>query len=229
MPGFRNNFVEVIGVSLMFLKENDVILFQGDSVTDCGRNRDNLFDLGVGYPLVISSLLYHRFADLNLTFLNKAVSGDRVENLTARWKADCLELSPKPTVVSILIGINDVWRRYDSDSPCSLEKFTEGYRGLLTDIKEKLGARIVMLEPFVNPYPDDRKAWREDLDPKLQAVRALATEFGAVLVPLDGAFAAAYARHPEGYYSADGVHPSYAGHGLIASEWLRALKIPLEK
>ena len=211
----------------MLLKKNDVILFQGDSVTDCGRNRENFYDLGVGYPLLISSMLAHRFNDLNLTFINRGVSGDRTTEMLARFDKDCLALEPKPTVVSILIGINDVWRRYDANMPTTLETYKKQYHAMLTDIKEKLGARIIMMEPFVLPVLDDRKAWREDLDPKLQAVRELALEFDATLVPLDGAFAAAYVRKPGAYYSADGVHPSYAGHGLIADEWCRAAGITL--
>ena len=211
----------------MLLKKNDVIVFQGDSVTDCGRARDNFYDLGVGYPLIISSLLFHKYRDLNLTFINRAVGGDRTTEMLARFQADCLDLDPKPTVVSILIGINDVWRRYDANNPTTAETFERQYRAMLSDIKEKLDARIIMLEPFVLPNPEDRKAWREDLDPKLQIVRKLALEFGATLVPLDGAFAAAYVQRPGSYYSADGVHPSYAGHGLIADEWCRAVGVDL--
>lgn len=211
----------------MLLQKNDVILFQGDSVTDCGRARDNFYDLGVGYPLIVSSLLFHKLADYNLTFINRAVSGDRTTEMMARWDADCLKLDPKPTVVSILIGINDVWRRYDSDRPTSVDTFYTQYRSMLQSVKDTFGARLMLLEPFVLPNPEDRKAWREDLDPKLQAVRELAREFEATLVPLDGAFAAAYVKRPGTYYSADGVHPSYAGHGLIASEWCRAAGIQL--
>lgn len=211
----------------MLLQKNDVVLFQGDSVTDCGRARDNFYDLGVGYPLVISSVLSYMLADYNLTFINRGVSGDRTTEMMARWDGDCLNLDPKPTVVSILIGINDVWRRYDSNNPTSVETFEAQYRSMLQSIKDKLGARIIMLEPFCLPNPEDRKAWREDLDPKLRVVRELAVEFGATLVPLDGAFAAAYAKQPGTYYSADGVHPTYAGHGLIAAEWCRAAGIKL--
>ena len=211
----------------MLLKENDVILFQGDSVTDCGRARDNYYDLGVGYPLVVSSILSHKLADYHLTFVNRAVSGDRTTEMMARWEDDCLNLDPKPTVVSILIGINDVWRRYDAGNPTTVETFKEQYRSMLASVKEKFDARILMLEPFCLPNPEDRKTWREDLDPKLQAVRELALEFGATLVPLDGAFAAAYVKRPGTYYSADGVHPSYAGHGLIAAEWCRAAGVEL--
>ncbi len=205
----------------MLIKPNDVILFQGDSVTDCGRNRESLHDLGKGYPLITASLLMHRLRDLNLTFINKGISGNRVRDLEKRWKEDCIDL--KPTVVSILIGINDVWRRYDSNDPTDARSFESGYRNILTQIKDKLDARIIILEPFVNPFPGDRKNWREDLDPKLDAVRRLSSEFNALLIPLDSIFASAYQEKPEGYYAADGVHPSHAGHGMISEEWIKAI------
>lgn len=206
----------------MFFKENDVVLFQGDSVTDCGRNREDLYDLGVGYPLVISSLLYHKLAGMNVTFLNKGISGNRSCDLVARWKEDCLDL--KPTVVSIMIGINDTWRGFDSNDPTSCEAYEANYRKILEQTAA-LGARIIMMEPYVLPNPEDRKAWRADLDPKIQVCRHLAKEFGAILVPTDGLMNAGFIATPDTYYSKDGVHPTYAGHGLIAEGWCRAIGI----
>ncbi len=208
----------------MFFKENDIVLFQGDSVTDCGRNRSDYYDLGVGYPLIISSLLYHKHCDKNITFLNRAVSGDVSKQMLARWEDDFVAL--KPTVVSILIGINDTWRRYDGTNvTTSAEQFEANYRACLDKAKE-LGCRIVMLEPFSLPIIQERVDWRIDLDPKIAVVRKLAKEYGAVLVPTDGLMNAGFvaAPNPE-YYSKDGVHPTYAGHGLIAEAWLKAVGI----
>lgn len=208
----------------MFFKENDVVLFQGDSVTDCGRARENLYDLGVGYPMIISSLLMHKLAGMNIKFINKGISGNRSIDLVNRWQEDCVDL--KPTVVSILIGINDTWRRFDNNDETTAEQFEANYRKILDETK-KLGARIIMIEPFVNPYPDDRKAWREDLDKKIHVVRKLAKEYGAILVPTDGIMNAGFAVTPDNYYSADGVHPSYAGHGLVAEAWCKAVGIDI--
>lgn len=209
----------------MLLQKNDVVLFQGDSITDCGRNRDNLYDLGIGYPLVVSSLLYSKLPELNLKFINKGISGDRVYDLRNRWQQDCLDL--KPTVVSILIGINDTWRRYDNNTVSEIKDFTECYHSLLTDVKEKLGARIIIMEPFLVPNAQEKKIWREDLDPRIQAVRDLAIEFDATFVPLDGPFTAAYIKNKGNYLSDDGVHPSYAGHGLIAQQWCKAVGVSI--
>lgn len=210
----------------MFFKENDVVLFQGDSVTDCGRHRENLYDLGTGYPLIISSLLMHKLCGMNVRFINKGISGNRVCDLVERWQEDCMDL--KPTVVSILIGINDTWRKFDSNDETTTEAFEAGYRKILDDTK-KLTDRIILMEPFVHPYPDDRKAWRADLDPKIQVVRKLAKEYGAILVPTDGAVNAGFVAAPEKYYSEDGVHPTYAGHGLVAEAWCKAVGIELVK
>lgn len=208
----------------MFFKENDVVLFQGDSVTDCGRNRENLYDLGAGYPMIVSSILYHKLAGMNVKFINKGISGNRTCDLVGRWKEDCLDL--KPTVVSILIGINDTWRKFDNNDETTVEQYEANYRKILDDVK-KIGARIILMEPFVNPYPADRREWRVDLDPKIHVVRRLAKEYGAILVPTDGLINAGFAATPDDYYSADGVHPTYAGHGLIASAWCKAVGIDI--
>ncbi len=207
---------------LMLIKQNDVILFQGDSITDCGRSRENLNDLGRGYPMMIASWLSAQYPELNLRFINRGVSGDRVRNLRARWDEDCLKLNP--TVVSILIGINDCWRRYDRNDPTSPEEFERDYRYILDQVKEHTSARIILCEPFVLPVPEDRRAWREDLDPKIHVVRDLAREFNALLLPLDGIFSSASTlREPE-FWAPDGVHPTQAGHALITREWLKLVR-----
>lgn len=205
----------------MILKANDIILFQGDSVTDCGRNRNDGTSQGYGYPMIVTSLLLHKYKEFNLTFYNKGISGDRVKDLENRWQEDCIDL--KPTIVSILIGINDVWRRYDSNDPTSPENFERSYRNILSRIKNELNSKIIIMDPFVIPFPEDRKTWREDLDPKLEIVRGLAAEFGAVRIPLDNLFAEGFKTNPGGYYAPDGVHPSLAGHGLISHELLKVL------
>ncbi|MFD3261265.1 SGNH/GDSL hydrolase family protein [Paenibacillus lentus] len=203
----------------MFLKQDDVILFQGDSITDAGRDYSDYSSLGHGYPLLIAGRLGHRYPEKNLTVLNRGISGNRAVDLQERWNEDCLAL--KPTVVSIYIGINDTWRRYDNGSVTTSQQFESSYRDLLERTTKSLDARLVLVEPFVLPHPEDRKGWREDLDPKIQVVRQLAREFGALLVSLDGLFAAACSKAEPSYWAGDGVHPSPAGHELIADAWLR--------
>ena len=203
------------------LRSGMKILFQGDSITDCSRGREgpNVRPLGGGYVFMIASLLGARHADLGLTFVNRGISGNRVKDLETRWEADCISL--KPDLVSILIGINDTWRRFDGNDPTSTEAFRDSCRALLERTRERLDAAIVICEPFVLPVPADREAWREDLDPKIAAARALAREFKAVYVPFDGMFAAASTTVDPAYWAADGVHPTDTGHALMAEEWIR--------
>ncbi|WP_405078787.1 SGNH/GDSL hydrolase family protein [Paenibacillus chitinolyticus] len=203
----------------------ELLLFQGDSITDTGRDRDNHADLGKGYVQMIAGLFGAACPGNRVTFLNKGISGNRVKDLQNRWQQDCIDL--KPDWVTLCIGINDCWRRYDRNDPTSLETFAAGYRQLMTRTTEETAARIVLMEPFVLPVPEDRKAWREDLDPKIGVVRELAREFGARLVPLDGLFARASTEAPASYWAPDGVHPSAAGHGLIARAWLDTMKVKL--
>ncbi|MDF2651864.1 MAG: family lipase [Paenibacillus sp.] len=202
-------------------KQGDIVLFQGDSITDAGRVRENPSDLGKGYALMTSALFGSSYPEQQVTFLNRGISGNRVKDLRSRWEQDCIELGP--SWVSIYIGINDCWRRYDRNDPTSVEQFEEGYRELLVRTKEELGAKLIMIEPFVLPVPEDRKLWREDLDPKINVVRELAREFGALLVPLDGIFSQASMLAPSSFWAPDGVHPSPAGHALIAKAWLKAV------
>ena len=206
----------------MVIKDNSVVLFQGDSVTDAGRDRDDINSFGQGYPLMAASMFAANHPTMNVTFINKGVSGDRTTELMARWQEDCIDL--KPDVVSILIGINDCWRRFDNNNPMWEDDFHYNYKSLLTQVKEKLNAKIILMEPFLLPYPEDRKQWRVDLDPKIHKVRELAKEFNAIYIPLDGIFAQMSVGKEDGFWSADGVHPSDAGHALIAKNWLKAVE-----
>lgn len=199
-----------------------VVLFQGDSVTDCGRGWDNPVGMGTGYAMLAASFFQARYPEAGVRFINRGISGFRVRDLKGRWQEDCLDL--KPTVVSILIGINDTWRRYDSNDPTSVEQFETDYRDILMQTRRNLDAQIVLMEPFVLPHPEDRNAWREDLDPKIHVVRTLAREYGAALIPLDGLFAQACTRQVPEYWAADGVHPTAAGHALIAQAWLETVE-----
>ena len=201
-------------------EDQSLVLFQGDSITDAGRSRENLNDLGAGYPALVAAWYSALYPRKRVRFLNRGISGNRAADLRARWTADCLDL--RPAWVSILIGINDTWRRYDSNDPTSAETYRENYQAILSAARG-IGARILMLEPFVLPVPADRRGWRVDLDPKIQAARDLAVEFDAVYVPLDGMFAAAAVQREAAFWLPDGVHPSAEGHALIAQAWLKAV------
>jgi acyl-CoA thioesterase I len=197
------------------------VLFQGDSITDAGRARDNDAALGSGYANMVAAWFDMLHPELHVGFLNRGISGNRARDLRARWQEDCLDL--KPDWVSIMIGINDTWRRYDRNDPTAAADYAAACRDILQRTCSEAGARLILLEPFVLPCPEDRKGWREDLDPKIAVARDLAREFGALYIPLDGLFAAAAARREPAFWAADGVHPTQTGHAFIARHWLQAV------
>lgn len=207
----------------MLLKPNDHVLFFGDSITDAGRRaQDNSnHGLGVGYAAICAAVLGGRLPEMNLRFSNRGISGNRVYDLEKRLDADVIDL--EPSVVSILVGINDTWRRYDKDLISPVDEFTACYRRILDRIRGELSARIVLCQPFLLPIPEDRKAWREDLNPRIEAVDDLAEEYADGYLRFDDLFRAAAEKRDNGYWLPDGVHPTPAGHGLMAEAWMQAV------
>jgi acyl-CoA thioesterase-1 len=190
------------------------LVFAGDSVTDCGR-REDPEHLGFGYVRELAS----SGSLSGCRILNAGVGGDRLEDLERRWEADVL--AARPDAVSVMIGINDTWRRFDSGIPSDLGIFTDRYRRLLGTLAADV--RIILLEPFVLPVHQDQVSWREDLDPRIDAVHLLAEEFGAVIVPVDGILNELAQRMGAAALADDGVHPTAQGHREIAAAWRRAV------
>lgn len=195
------------------------ILFQGDSITDWGRDRDDYHNLGGGYPKFAAEAIKNRHPDTEFEFINLGISGNQTADLVGRWQAECIDL--QPDVVSILIGINDVWHRAGNREWLAHEKFEENYRSILTDVKKKTNAKIIMLEPFLLSVPD-KEFFREDLDPKIDIVRKLAREFADVYIPLDGFFAARSVQSEPTSWAYDGVHPTEAGAYVIGAQYADA-------
>lgn len=205
----------------MMINPNDLVLFQGDSITDTGRDRE-LDSLGIGYVYMIASWFSSMYPEMNVRFVNRGIGGDRVRDLEQRWEKDCLALSPD--VLTIMIGLNDTWRRYDASDPTSVDSYHACYKRILTKIKEhSRETKLVLMEPFLLPVVAEQKKWREDLDPKIQAGRELAREFGAVYIPLDGLFAEASTKRELTFWARDGIHPTGPGHALIARAWLKSV------
>src|SRR5471030_2265481 len=135
----------------MLIDINDTILFTGDSITDCGRVREDARHLGSGYAAWTAAHLQARLAAPQLKIFNRGNGGNRMCDLLQRFDTDMLAL--KPTVVSILIGINDTWRRYDSNNATEAKAYERDYRALLEKIARQLKARVVLLEPFLLHVP----------------------------------------------------------------------------
>jgi len=199
--------------------DNDLtVLFIGDSVTDCGRRDDPDRGLGNGYVRLVDEAFTAGGTPANI--VNRGISGNRVRDLKARWQADAVAL--KPTLLSVMIGVNDTWRRYDENDPTTVEAFEADYRSLLEALPGRDEMALVLMEPFLLPVTAGKEKWREDLDPKIAVVRALAAEFGAILVPTDE-----YLNDidvPLTEIAADGVHPTELGHQLLARLWLDTIE-----
>lgn len=206
----------------MKLEKNNTLLFIGDSITDVGRNREEYDNLGHGFPLMIAAYLQALYPEKRLNFLNRGIGGDTLIDLKNRWEEDCLDVNPD--IVTILIGINDTWRNPHPEKKVSddeINEFEANYRYLLKTLLHRTDSKVILMEPFVLPYPKDRMIWREDLDKRIQIVRKMAREYQTELIPLDGLMNAVGIKNGFSYYTGeDGVHPTNAGHGTIAKFWL---------
>ena len=193
-------------------KENSVILFQGDSITDCGRNREDPDSLGDGYVNLIEGTLAGNHSQSNLKLINRGISGDKIRDLQLRWDADCMDISFD--ILSILVGVNDTLI-----TPAEL--FEEEYRMLLKRTTGDLNSTIILCEPFM--LLGDNNAYRDDLNTKIEIVHRLSEEFSTLLLPLDKIFRKSCSLHPPEYWAPDGVHPTPAGHALIAKSWIECV------
>lgn len=206
------------------MTSNRVILFQGDSITDGarGRNEDPNHILGHSYAYIIGSKLGYEWAEQRPVFYNRGISGDRVSDLYARWNEDAISL--KPSVISILIGVNDAWRTMKGEPSGITDRFSRVYRHLLEETSEVLSdVELVLCEPFIlntGAPAEDWSRWSECLTSYQQRTRELASEFDATFVPLQAAFNEACQCAEASYWLWDGVHPTAAGHELIARQWL---------
>lgn len=205
------------------------ILFQGDSITDCGRNRQdaaaNAADaLGTGYPLLIASALLAASPGAGYRFFNRGVSGNRVPDCDARWQTDTLDL--KPNVLSILVGVNDYWRTQDSGSTATAADYERQYTALLARTRSALPAtRIVVLEPFVLRTGVITDKWFPAFDERRAIARRVAEGAGATFIATQAIFDELTKTTPPSYWTADGVHPTAAGHGAIARAWMDGVKL----
>lgn len=201
------------------------ILFQGDSITDCGRSRENDTQKGGGYANFVSAVLNVEYPG-EYQVINRAISGNRIVDLYARIKADLINL--KPDVLSIHIGINDVWHEVEMNNGVDAEKFEKIYGMLLCEVKEALpDIKIILLGAYVTKGRATDGAWEyfeAETKKRAESAKRLAQKHGCVFVDLQSEFDKAIERHPEPYWTAEGVHPTEAGHELIKRAWLEAFE-----
>jgi len=210
------------------LEEGDLVLFQGDSITDAGRSREREGEandraaLGNGYALLAAAGMHCALPAAKLRFHNRGISGNKVFQLAERWQKDCLDLAPD--VLSILIGVNDIWHKRGGHYDGTLERYEEDYDALLTRTRAALPeVKLVVCEPFVLRCGAVDDSWFPEFDGYRAAARRVAESHGAAFVPFHSMFEDALAIGPPELWAGDGVHPSPAGAALMAQAWLRAV------
>lgn len=211
-------------------KNNEIILFQGDSITDMnrGRNSDPNHLYGHSYVFLLASRLGYEYPEKNLTIYNRGISANRTIDLYSRWKEDALNL--KPDVISILIGINDIALEKRNNSGLDSAQYKKVYSLIIEETQEKLqNVQMVLCEPFSFPMvlpEDDRNYMENEIKKRQEIVRILAEKYKCIFVPLQNEFDKAYYNHPElgyKYWMWDGIHPTAAGHQIIALKWLKCV------
>ena len=198
------------------------LLFQGDSITDCGRTAAPNPDaaMGIGYPFLIQAQLLGNQPG-KWDIINRGISGNRVVDLYARWKRDALNLNPD--IISILIGVNDTWHHFNHNNGVGVKRYDKFYRMLLDwTLEKKADTKFVLMEPFVLNFGAVADSWLDEIKARQEVVRQISSDYNAVFVPLQKPLNDALKDAPQEYWLADGVHPTTAGHYLILKEWMKA-------
>jgi len=204
------------------------ILFQGDSITDAGRNRGRYYandsgGLGSGYAFQIIAELLGNNPGKNLKCYNRGISGNKVYQLANRWEDDCLNL--KPDVLSILIGVNDFWHTLSGNYSGTAKSYNDDFRKLLDRTKQQFPEmKLIIGEPFaVIGGSAINSKWDKDFPDYQKYAKQIAKDYSAAFIPYQEVFDKALKIAPVSYWCPDGVHPSIAGAFLMKNTWLEAL------
>lgn len=210
----------------LLLKDGQTFLFQGDSITDCGR-RDGAAPYGAGYAALFRELAIALYPECAITFINKGIGGNTTRDLKERWDDDTIR--HQPDWLSILVGINDVHRWLFSPDPTakiSPEEFADNYDWLLSRTKTETEAQVVLLEPFyisLSPRGTQRKLVLDHLPAYIKVVRDLSAKYETLLVPMHDIYQAHLVYRDADHFCPEPVHPNHTGHLVIALELLRVL------
>jgi lysophospholipase L1-like esterase len=211
------------------LSQGERILFQGDSITDAGRKKEdessnNAAALGTGYAVLTAAQLLDKYADKKLAVYNRGISGNKVFQLAERWDKDALKL--QPNVISILVGVNDYWHTLLNGYTGTVKTYGDDFRTLLSKTKEALpDVKFIIGEPFaINGVKAVTDSWFPAFYDYQKAAREIANEYKAVFIPYQSIFDKALKVAPGSYWTRDGVHPSLAGANLMATAWMQAIK-----
>ena len=207
------------------------ILFQGDSITDCGRERTHDGYTGYGYATLVKAALGFDNPG-EYEFVNIGLSGNRIVDLYARIKADIINLAPD--YISFLIGVNDVWHEFGAHNGVDAEKFEKIYGMLIEEIKEALpNVKIMILEPFclegiatqnTEEEPDKWNVFKTEVKKRAEKAKKVADKYALPFVELQSLLDAATESADADYWLIDGVHPTAMGHELIKREWIKTFE-----
>ena len=209
-----------------------VIVFQGDSITDTVRNRENDANSGYGYANMVKGAL-GAAEPYKYTFYNRGIAGNRIVDLYARMKVDMINL--KPDYMSFLVGVNDAWHEYTVQNGVSAEKYELVYGLMIEELQRELpNLKIMILEPFVLPgsatenteeHPNRWEYFSREVPLRAQAAKRIAEKYNLPFIPLQEMFDELNADAPyQGYWLRDGVHPTPMGHEMIKRKWLKAFE-----
>ena len=211
------------------LKQGSIVLFQGDSITDVGRNKEinqanSHSGFGRGYPMLIGSQLLMEYPEFQLEIFNRGISGHKVPDLDKRWQKDCIDL--KPNLLSILIGVNDIWHKLNGKYDGTVETYEAGLKALLQRTRVALPElSIVVCEPFVLRCGAVSDDWFPEFDDRRKACNRVAESMNLTLVEFQSMFNKACEKAPPTYWAHDGVHPTMAGHALMAATWRKTVGV----
>ena len=229
IPGILSAAMPKEKIKVIKLLKDQVILFQGDSITDSGRNKEDTGfntarNLGSGYPMLAGAALLNKYEALNLKIYNKGISGNKVYQLAERWDKDCIEL--KPDVLSILIGVNDIWHKLNGEYNGTLDIYRNDYIALLErTLKALPNVKLIICEPFaINGVKAVDDKWYPEFYDYQKAAREIAKQFRATFIPFQSVYDEALKRAPGSYWTGDGVHPTLAGAQLMSKAWMKALE-----
>lgn len=200
------------------------ILFQGDSITDTFRSREDEINFGCGYPLLVKALLGFEKPN-DYEFVNRGISGNRIVDVYARIKSDIINI--KPDVMSLLIGVNDVWHELtENPNGVDAEKFYKIYDMLISEVREALPEiKIIIIEPFVLKGSATIEKWEcfeREVNKRAVMAKKIAEKYNLPFVFLQNGFNELSKKAPCEYWLYDGVHPTSMGHEFIKKEWIKA-------
>ena len=201
---------------------DQTLLFIGDSITDCQRRELPYAPLGWGYVHFAANFLLAARPDLNLTIENRGIGGDSTRALKWRWNRDCIAL--KPDIVSIMIGINDLWRKYGESQETQRMhvapgEYEQNLHHILAQMRNECGSQLILMEPYMFCDDPDNPMLR-DLGAYIKIVHEMANEFDAVLVPVHANYTKLTNKRPADQWAEDTVHPYTWAHAWIAKQWL---------